>query len=429
MIRKLKTNWLSIALAVVVIVSLVLSGIIWTNPFQYERPRKEVLSNQAQQMTTQSMGDLYLPTTVVKTNKNNKQEMLYSQKENLVLQLQKTIKHWQLGHASVVKTNNSDVYLGYLRQANSITLTYPDEVAGSTFNQTFSQSIDSDRVKQVNHIVIPLNGRHEIYLLSDHHYGVYRVRISKGDVTKLWKVGKQAQRVPVDHKIVNGQAVMVYLRSFSLPVLSYQVNRQKIDNLSTNLLGTSRRTNIATHHYDNKTTYTDGTNRRLVYHQQNGTINYENDISKDNVDSTSQLPSHFYNVLVKAGMPLDNIRYDGESSHGRVLTYRTYAGGSPIINENGYGGAKMQATTGGIERYWMSLYTIQVPLPTEEQNVKLAATSTVLNELHANSHFKDLHGIRVGYLWKTSNSQVVKLVPTYFVRYRGNWVDYTEFIK
>lgn len=35
MINKLKANWLSIALTIVVI-SLFLSGLIWTNPYQYE---------------------------------------------------------------------------------------------------------------------------------------------------------------------------------------------------------------------------------------------------------------------------------------------------------------------------------------------------------------------------------------------------------
>ncbi|MFR0771453.1 MAG: hypothetical protein ACLSH6_05085 [Limosilactobacillus pontis] len=37
---KLKSNWLTIALTLVVLFSFLLSGIIWTNPFQYERPRR-----------------------------------------------------------------------------------------------------------------------------------------------------------------------------------------------------------------------------------------------------------------------------------------------------------------------------------------------------------------------------------------------------
>ena len=76
MIKKLRTNWLTIALAVVVIISLILSGLIWTNPFQYDGVRREN-ARGGQQYTTQSMGDVYLPTTVVRTDQRGSQSILY----------------------------------------------------------------------------------------------------------------------------------------------------------------------------------------------------------------------------------------------------------------------------------------------------------------------------------------------------------------
>lgn len=89
MIKKLRSNWLTIALTLVVLFSLVLSGIIWTDPFQYERPHRETTSTQSQQFTTQSMGDVYLPTTIVRTNNDGKQVLLYSQRANLVNNVKK----------------------------------------------------------------------------------------------------------------------------------------------------------------------------------------------------------------------------------------------------------------------------------------------------------------------------------------------------
>ena len=79
----------------------------------------------------------------------------------------------------------------------------------------------------------------------------------------------------------------------------------------------------------------------------------------------------------------------------------------------------------------MSLYTVQVPLPLSGETVKLPSTTTVINELHANSRFKDITDLRVGYLWKDDqqDDKVVKIVPTYFVKYHHNWVDYTELLK
>lgn len=425
MIKKLRNNWLSIALTLVVIISLVLSGIIWTNPFQYEHLHRDNSPSQTQQFATQSIGDLYLPTTAVKTDQNGNQTLLYSQKRDIALELQKKLKSWQLGHVSTVKTNNSDVYLSYLRQHNSIILSYPKQVSGTIFNTTFSQSIDTDLVKRVNHIMIPLNGRNTIYLLSDYHYGIYRVRVEKGSLKQARISNKNIQPIKVDHRIINGQATLIYPHSFTLPTLGYQVNNQKIDSLSTNLMGSNRHTNTT----GDRTVYTDGTNRRLVYNHQSGTVNYENDVSREDEPSLNQLYSHFYNVLVKTGMPLNNIRYDSASQNGRTMTYRTYVEGFPIINGNGYGGAKLSASQNGTENYHLSLYTVQVPIPLNHQVVKLPATPTVINQLHNSGHFKKVSGLRVGYLWKSTDTQVAKLVPTYFVKYQGNWVDYTEFVK
>lgn len=429
MIKNLKTNWLSIALTVVVIISLLLSGLIWTNPFQYEGPRHENLMRGNQQYTTQSMGDVYLPTTVVRTDRHNSQSILYSPEISLVREMKDSIRSWQFGRVTTVKSNNSDVYLSYLRRRNSIMLSYPNAIPTLVFNETFSQSINSDQVNQINHIVIPINGPREVYLLSDHHYGVYRLRVSKGNFNKIIKLSKGAKKIAVGHKIVNGQTIMTYPKSFSLPFFAYQVTNQNIDTLSTNLMSSNQRSNITTSKSGDRTVYTNGNNRRLSYNRSNGTVNYESYVGNDERHTTEQLYSYFYNRLVKTGVQLNNVRFDGTSDHQRSFTYRSFVDGFPIFNDNGYGTITMQSKD-GTERCKMSQYSVQVPLPIDRQEVKLPPSNVILDELHASPRFKDLKGIRVGYLWKTSdNNKVVKLTPTYFVKYRGNWVNYEEVIK
>ena len=431
MMKKLKSNWQAIALTVVVLLSLFISWIVWTNPFPFEGARHENFNNnQSQQYTPQSMGDVYLPTKAVETNEKGTQNQLYSPKANLILSVKKELEDWKLGRTNVVKQNNSDVYLSYLRRRNSLMLTYPDEVPSSVFNETFSQSIDTDRVNQINHIVIPLNGQHEIYLLGDHHYSVYRVRVEQGKFNHIRQLLKSMDRIPVDHKIINGVAVMMYPRSFELPALGYQITAQNIDTLSASLMSTNQHTTITANRNGNETTYTDGTNRRLIFNRQNGTLKYENYLSKDDRESTSQIFPHFYNKLTTIGIPLDNLRYDEVSEHGRRLNYRAYVNSFPIFNSDGYGEVTLESTSGGNERFWLSLYSLQVPLPIDHQMVKLPSSADVINQLHATNRMRDIKDLRVGYIWKTDkDSHVVKLVPTYFIKYRGHWVEYTELEK
>lgn len=430
MIRKLKTNWIAIALTVVVVISLVLSWAIWTNPFPYEGSR-ESLSNKQSQYTTQSMGDVYLPTKAIQTDRSGKQSQLYSQRTSLVLNAKKELRHWKLSHTTTIKRDNSDVYLSYLRRRNSLMLTYPDEIPSTVFNETFSQSVDTSKISQLNHIVIPLNGQHEIYLLSDHRYSVYRLHVDKGNFKKIRQLLTGMQKITVDHKIINGTAVVMYPRSFELPVLGYQLTSQNIDNLTANLMSTNRHNTITTNRSGNETVYTDGTNKRVLYNWQNGTLKYENYLSKEDREATSQIYSHFYSKLASTGIPLDSLRYDSASDHGRKLNYRTYVDSFPIFSSNGYGEITLESKQNGNERYWLSLYSLQVPLPIKHQLVKLPSSTEVINQLHQSSHFKEIKDLRVGYSWQTDtqNKQLVKLVPTYFVKYRGNWIEYTELEK
>ncbi|MGM9891841.1 YycH family regulatory protein [Limosilactobacillus sp.] len=427
MIKKLRTNWLAIALALAVILSLFLSSLIWTNPFQYEGARRENIRGN-QQYTTQSMGDVYLPTTVVRTDRRGNQTTLYSPEVTLVREMRDSIRSWQFGRVSAVKTNNSDVYLSYLRHRNSLMLSYPNAVPTLIFNETFSQEINSDQVGQINHIVIPLSGPREVYLLSDHHYGIYRLRVNKGSFSKIVQLAKGTKQIPVDHKIVNGQTITTYPREFTLPTFAFQITNQNIETLSSNLISGSRQSNITTTRNGDRTIYTSGNNRRLSYNRVVGTINYRS-YASDEYRSTEQLYSYFYNRLVKTGVQLNNIRFDGTSAHDRRFTYRTFIDGFPVFNDDGYGSITM-TDKNGAEQCQMSRYSLQVPLPTSQRQEKLPSSTTVFNLLHASPHFKEFKGLRIGYLWKSGgNKKVVKLTPTYFVKYHGNWVDYEEFVK
>ena len=284
-------------------------------------------------------------------------------------------------------------------------------------------------MSQINHIVIPLKGPREVYLLSDHRYGIYRLQVKKGNFKQITKLTEGARGIAVDHKIVNGTTMLTYPKSFTLPVFAFQVANQNIDTLSSNLLSSNQRSNITSSENGDEVVYSSGNNQRLVYHRTNGTVDYESFTNSDDHRSTDQLYSYFYNRLVKTGVQLSNVRFDGTSNHQRRFTYRTFVDGFPIFNEDGYGSIQLMAGS-GTERCQMSRYSLQVPLPINQQEVKLPATPEVLNDLHASPHFRDIKGIRVGYLWRSDDSnKVVKLTPTYFVWYHGNWVDYEQLLK
>ncbi|MDO4903141.1 MAG: two-component system activity regulator YycH [Limosilactobacillus sp.] len=429
MIKHLKNNWLSLALAVVVIISLLLSWLVWTNPYQYKGVRRDNLMKSSQQYTTQSMGDVYLPTTIVRSDKHSKQYSLYSPEKSIVREMKESIRSWKLGRLSTVKKNNSDVYLSYLRLPNTIMLSYQNAIPTMVFNETFSQSVDSDQVSRIDHILIPMNGRNEVYLLTDKNYTVSRLRISKGNINKIIKMQKDARKIPVEFKLVNGKTEMTYTKSFSLPTFAFQVTDMNIDTLSTNLLSSNHRSNISSAKSGNQVIYSNGNNRKMTYNKSDDTVNYSYVTPNSEKHSIESLYSTFYNYLVKTGVQLNNVRFDGVDYSQHSLSYRTFVYGFPVFNEKGYSSIVMQYKNGS-ERIKMSRFSLQVPLPVDQDSVKLPSSSTVINQLRSSEHYKDIKRMRVGYLWKKSDDKnVVKLTPTYFVKYHGEWVNYEDLTK
>ena len=426
---KIKENWLSILLAVVVILSMLLSALLWTNSLGYEWfANNDAEKGTTQQTALQSVGDIYLPTQVILTKSDESQQLLYGQKKNLILTLRNDMQKWQLSGFRRVARNDSSDYLNYLRNDDSIMLSYPDAMATGIFNQTFSQSVDSKKMSQINHIVIPLKGRDVVYLLDDDDFTVYRLNITQNaNRSKIKKlVQKSGQRIDVDHKIVDNQPIVTYPHAIKLPVFAYQLTTQDIDNLTQNLLRSTNSSVFTTKKKGNDTIYMDGASKRLDYHRDTSVVSFANYLGKDSTYQGASLYRHLYKRLTATGTTLDWMRFDAVNEKKQTIVFRSYVEGFPIFNDHGYGTVKLQANADGVERCQLSLYSLGVPLPINESKVKLPPSSVVYNELRQAGKDKEVSRLRIGYRWdnQDNDTKVVKLEPTYYVYYHGKWVDY-----
>ncbi|MCW3779919.1 two-component system activity regulator YycH, partial [Levilactobacillus namurensis] len=81
---------------------------------------------------------------------------------------------------------------------------------------------------------------------------------------------------------------------------------------------------------------------------------------------------------------------------------RSYVGGFPIFNQTENGDVRIQLTSNGLDRYYFSLYSLQVPVPTtgQKQAVTLPSSTSVLKRLKA-AGYKDskIGSIELGYEW------------------------------
>lgn len=432
MLRNLKNNWLSIFLAVAVIVSIILSFFIWVDPYS-NATRNRTDTTSTKQFNIQSIGDIYLPTEVVRVNGDGSAVMLYGQQKNLMLTTRNIVSKWHFAAPTRISHNDQQRYLDTMRIPKTVVLSYYSPVPTAIFNQVFSQDLNSRRIGKVTRIVLPLNGSSTAYLLNDQDFAVYRIRLHGNNNQQLNALmhSKSGSQVNVDRRVMGHRVYSFYMRGITLPSFAYQVDTQKIGDVTHGLINGTNNGNFSTTNKGNTMVYQNGTNKRMSYNRQTKMVNYYNYLGKNSNLTTSQLYSTLYQCLTKTGVVMDSMRFDQFNEKQQAITYVPYVEGFPVYSPNEYGLVRISDNYEGLEHYHFSLKSLQTPVPTNVARVKLPSTSAVVNELRQSDKGKEITGIRVGYNWddQASDEKTVTLRPTYFVNYRGTWVNYQELLK
>ncbi|MEF2722022.1 MAG: two-component system activity regulator YycH, partial [Limosilactobacillus fermentum] len=300
----------------------------------------------------------------------------------------------------------------------------------TVFNQTFNQSVDTARLKRINHIVITLDKTPTVYLMADEKYQVYRLTTTSQSLAAIKKSLVGGSQLNVDHKIVNGIPLTTFPHQISMPTYRSTINHQNLDSMAQTLMASSSVSTVSSQTTSKLITYTAGNSRRMTYNKGTGQVQYENYLGKDNSYGTQTLYTHLFDLLADTAVPLEQVQYDNVSLVGQTITYRSFVEGFPIFSDNDYGTVRIKANNDGVERYHLSPLSLGIPLPASGQKVTLPSTVTVLNALYQAGKGKDIKGLRLGYTWATDqNKSLVTLSPTYYVYYHGNWVKYQSLLK
>ena len=429
---KITKALLPLGLAAAVTVSVVLSAMIWTNPAQYERNRQRSSNTPTTELSTRPQKDVYLPTQVVYSDVNGNQELLNNRKVNLTTELREALTKWQFSRVNRVNVSSKAAYMRYLTRKSSLLLSYASPINVKMFNTVFGSNLNS-RTTQFSRILVPLNDRDHIYLLDDKRQDVYQVTVKSSDTQAIRKIMKENLfRINVTMKWLSQSATAYVKSGVTVPSYSYLVNQQSTDYFTTRLLNKGESTNVSAKKTKDSTIYSDGASQQLTVYSKQGTALFEDYSALQSSLTFSQALKASYSAVKTIGIPMENLRYYGYSAKNSTVTYRSFVEGFPIFNQSNYGAARIQMLSQGVRRYNFSLYSLQVPVPTDKKSVTLPGTQAVIDQLVAAGYRKDkISSLQVGYQWLTSTSsdKVVNLTPTWYVHYNGSWKTYTQLLK
>ncbi|WP_100332667.1 YycH family regulatory protein [Bacillus xiapuensis] len=177
----------------------------------------------------------------------------------------------------------------------------------------------------------------------------------------------------------------------------------------------------------NSEEYTDGSSLMRVYYDTNK-IFYVNPAREP--DSTQngtlqQLIDKSINFVNEHSGWTDQYRLFEAEPGSSKIGYRLFIKGKPVFNDQGM--AKIEQIWGKeqIYQYTRPYFTLDISLPSEEEKLELADGLTALNQVKQQKNFnpKLLEDMAVGYYLQhdPQTSKIIVLEPGWFYKYGGQW--------
>jgi len=176
--------------------------------------------------------------------------------------------------------------------------------------------------------------------------------------------------------------------------------------------------------------YTNGTSKMTVDDMTNMLL-YVNPTADDNyMDTPYSLVKRSIDFVNEHGGWTDAYRYVSKDDYQQTVTFRMYTDdGFPIFNEQGLSEITEVWGRNEINKYMRPNISLELPLTSETETVKLPSGHDILSILKNKKGFKPglLEDLVLGYQMErdADESKVILLEPAWFYRYDNTWEQVT----
>ncbi|MGR3741161.1 YycH family regulatory protein [Companilactobacillus sp. DQM5] len=415
---------------IAIIISFVLSFLIWTNNSRYQmQSNTDIAKNKVNIQNVVTKREVYSPSQIL-WNDGKDIKMVYNNKHNIVSAFQKDMGKWRFTRVKTQSKNDVAKYKEFINNKDSVQLLYPLQMSLSYYGQMLNKnSLKRNDKTMFNRVLFYLDKDDKnIYLGNDETHTIYRVSVNSGDSTNIRKLlAKTDVSLRVGLEVKNKRVDVNYLDRVSLRPYSYLVSKQEDNGYISSLLGSN---DISTRRSGDTTTYSASAYQRLVSDKNKGTLAYY-DYSKEHFPkSKTEVLNKGVDIINQINNPLSNAKLSHVDWKNRVLVYREYVEGFPTFEKSDFGAVKI--TFNKSEQVTQfSNSVIQVPVPSDQKPITLKSTAEIMNDLKTHGYDTNkISYIDLGYKWEKDddNDDIVDLIPSYFIRIGNTWSSLEELI-
>lgn len=421
-------------LIIAVVISLVLSFLIWTNNQRYER-KTDTETTTKREETTSEQGNfeqVYLPTQIINVTKNKQHHLIYDHQVSLAAELRDVMKEWHFGLAR----NSHQNYADLINSPQTLQLGYHDFISLKLFGKVESQSVlqKATRDRKFTRIIFSMDSKLKtVYFINDTTKQIWQSKVSNAKSSQIAKLIKAADfSTTIRQKHLNGKLRTFYDESVSLTPYSYLINRRNENTYISALLSDSSNSAVDTRESGGKTIYYGGSyrNRQLTVDHRRDQLKFVDNTTTDLPESLKALLEKGFTAINDVDNPLTDVRYFGSDETDHTVSYRSYVEGFPIFQQSDFGAFEVNFNDTGSTINFSSR-TLQVPVPSKSDKVVLPATLDMINQLiNVGYTEKQIKDFAIGYRWvpDTDETDIVDLKPTYYVKINNRWRDYQDWL-
>ncbi|WP_288531558.1 YycH family regulatory protein [uncultured Secundilactobacillus sp.] len=429
---KLKKLILPVGLAVAVLVSLGMSGMLWTNPAHSNLNDSTKPGNSNDNATNASFREVNLPNQIIYTDKAGNQSLLSNSETNLAAEFQGLLGTFSTRQVATVSNHSETPYFDQLNRKNSVVLDLGNVINSQYFKSVYNQKFRISN-RNFNRVQLLTNDSAHIYLLNDSTKQVSRVTVTGNSQSKLNDILTEPRvATQVEFRNWHGRPLVYYPKKTTMKVYSYQATQQSESYYANRIMTTNTNSNMQVKKHKTSTTYDDRGFRHMVVNRNDGTVTFTNYDSQTGSSSFLTMMQRAYSQMVMVGIPLDNVRLYSYDAKQHQIIFRTYVEGMPVFNQTGFGAVRTKILGQDSYRMNFSLASLQVPIPPSTQTTTVMSTTELLAKLAAlGISAKKIDDIQLGYHWTWDKTlkKVVNLVPTWYVSINHRWNRYDTLVN
>lgn len=430
-----KTGFRSFVLTLLVILSVVLSYLIWKGQPDYEAINvKEIEKTTIDKTMTTSQ--VFRPYKLaVNSNGKNYQSL----NSDLLNELIAQGKSFSFSEVVLANKKNNEEYEKLIHKNGTIEIIYPNNIPFSIFAQIFQVEGEGLESAFFNRIIFDINdtdtGLHSVYFANDDQDNIYQSSLQNKDIDKIEKIVKANES-----KLTENDKLILNKRNLFLSSDETKLNRKKyiIDSLEINQFTAALFQDSGAVKSEGNT-YTDGSsviemdteNKVLEYVNPSQERTNPEDLSS--VKRAGLIQDSFNFINDHAGWTGDGAYYfTGYNGESATTNFRLFVDNLQVYNENGM--ADMSVTEGieAVYKYMRPYFRLDTDVPGEKKEETLPSSYSVYEELSSNPNLRaeDIQEIVPGYHMTRSESsgmnRIVTLEPTWLYKYHNKWFIFQQ---